>query len=793
MIKAPMYSQQVDIKSTTPNQLDRHDISIISHQDTETPKAMERTAQQLMTMGNQLVEGQLINEAANREYEEKLRARQREADDITITNLVTQKLEEYTKKNDEMWDPNKPEGHTERMMDAFRTEAKEKTEGFMGVSPDFGLAYGRKIAALAPHIHAMASSREIHGKIMKEEEQLAGTLAVATGMAYRDGNMETWEMNRNNMIQTINNATWGNSDHGVRWKQRINDEMSESLIRGMLYGGKVTEAKQLFDSGKLDKFMSANTRQQLGTAINSAEHQHNSGLKYDITETLTSNIRQMAETGQATKPINEADVLKQFGEGTLKKYNDDIAVAKKQFDNKTKIENMPIAEATEYVKSLKPTDASSMNFNDEMKLYEHAQNVYANIQARIKEDPAGYAFARVQDLKGKFKNTPYIEEIYKQTMTQQNEKLGGFDKLKNGIMQFELDGPKGVQNFKWEDLATSSYVYQKENGFWTGNITPKGVIQADVNFIKTLPPNQLVPFMEQKRQQWGKWFENYWKDLCTVGKLSTEYKMVMFAQGTENQNKIVNAIRMKEEDLRKAFPTETEYKDVRNMITAQLEPFKRAINAGSASGRVMADGIIGDMSDVLTKVAAMDLTSGVGGKSKKDVVKRLINDFVNDRFWFADKYVIPKQIENRLPTTGTKLPPTLVSKDSVNIIQNNLAFLKSPGGMTDRSFMPSSATNEFEANKLRSSYGRYAYWVSNEDFSGVYLQYDYPGNNSVQSYPVVDRNGKRYEFKWGELMQLKTPAQPNTGVDYDARQRILGRPDKNSTKPADVYAPPLRK
>lgn len=276
--------------------------------------------------------------------------------------------------------------------------------------------------------------------------------------------------------------------------------------------------------------------------------------------------------------------------------------------------------------------------------------------------------------------------------------------------------------------------------------------------MKTLPAKEFFPFIQQKQQQWGKWFEDYWKDLCTRGKLPTEYKMAMFAQGTPVENLILNSIRTKESDVTGQLQKQTEYQDTRNRVLMKLEPFKRALNQGSASGAVMASGLVDDMADIIARASLMDTTMGVSGNSKKKSVDTIIDQLIDQRFYFVDKYLVPKQLPQSLPS-GTKLAPFIVSKDSLNQIRNVLDYLKTEDGMKSQAFMPSSAKNEFNARELRRGYEKGAYWVLNSKMDGVYLQYDYtdPENGWVGKYPVVKDNKERYEFKFKDLLRMETP------------------------------------
>lgn len=749
MMKVPTYIAQEQMNVAQPNLLSGSDIATLS--STRKADAATNLGGAISNLGQDVFKGEMIkDEALKREQERvsaEIKQRKKEQDTLSVAKNAADQLEFWTKNLDESWDDSTPDGFTERFMTSFRDTTKEQYSSYAEKDSDFANIWAGKMVQLQTHLFALANSKEAAGRIYKQEGEVQSTMLTTANNVYSNPPpIEMFVYQMDNFTDGINAQAWGATNHGKQLASKGKDEIATSYVRGLLNKEMTSTAKKLLDDGLLDKYLLPGNKVTLGQMIAGAEKHDNTVNKYRFTETATSNISAVAN-GLAPTTIDKKAYVKDMGEGSWEKYQDDLKFAGESFKIKTEIERLSLIDAQAYVNDLRPTEnVAGVNFADKEKLYAAAQQLLQQHTAEVEKDAMMISMQEVEKLRGKQDSMPYLYSM-----------IGQNDEGK-GDVAFEMQYATGeVYKGKWPDYVKQAIALADSKGYpRNGMVTPKDMVKRDVAMVTALPPEQLVPFISGKKELWGDMFDNYWRDLCAVGKLPTEYKMVAFAAGTEFQNKIVNAIRIPEEKLRKAFPTDTEYKDARNLVLGKLEPFKRAINVGAASGRVMANGEIFDMADVLTKTVALDFITGANTKSKSDIASNLVNDFINSKFHFVDKYLIPIELENR-SLKGTPIAPTKVSKSIMSDIRNKLDYLKSEDGMTSKAFMPKSASNEFDSARLKRAYAGGAYWVSNEDFTGVYLQYDYALNNDVRQQAVTNAAGKRYEFKFKDLISLEVP------------------------------------
>ncbi len=747
-MKVPVYVPEHELTSKSPyNPLDRHDISILS----SPQEAMASFGKGMEKAGDTFAAVNAENEKCRLEDEAKMLKRKKEEDDLTIMSHISELSMYYTENLQEDFQANgrqSPTGWAGRYMAKVRENMKTTFDELDQKDHDYAINWAQKVLPLQNHLYGQAMHLEAQGRIAREDDLFINSVK-SLGNSYLNNVVDISALHQGiNELQNIagNMSSWPEAHRGKQ-KEMVSTELTQAYVRGLIKNGASELAEKILTSGQVDKYISPDIKNGLINEAVAGNRQVNAELHYQATETVKSELVSIQETGIGNSDLNQETLKKILGPADYSRYQDDRRQALTYYKNKSEIDKVQFGDMMGVVERLKKTSPGGRYNADDMAVANKLEAYVNSIQAEIMKDPVGYGMRKVQDLRGKAKNESYF-----------------YDTGLNAAANFANPESKAAVVSEFRNLVSSSLTYLKDRGISVEDkVTPTAMIARDIKTIQSLPGEQVGDFLNGQKEIWGaELFPKYWKDLCKTGKLPAQYKMALFAEGTVYEPLIVGAIRLSDEKLKQLFPEQNAYSEIHKAIVGELQPFTKLVNLGAASG--LAYGEVADMAHVLTKAAGIQYGSSISTKSPNKIAKELVNGFVNDRFIFTKTYAIPKEL--RVPQGNQEIVYQLDDRQ-MSKIKSTLDHLQTLEGMSSRGFVPKVTggkqyiDTEFKQKFLNNTYARDAYWVSNEEFDGVYLQFNY----GAIPQPIVNASNKRYEIKFKDILDGKFVKQNPTGTE----------------------------
>lgn len=737
-MKIPVYVPERDLTARSPHSPPgRHDISALSEQQ----EALTGFGRGLEKAGDILMGVHAEQEKLRLEAEAKMARRKKEEDDLRILSHLSELSMYYTEDLQRDFQANgrqNPTGWAGRYMDKVRENLKGTFDELSQIDRDYAVNWGQKIISLQNHLYNQAIHLEAQGRIAHEDD-LFNNSVRSLGNSFLNSavDIEALHQGIGELQRVVDNMSSWSEDHRNKQKVIASTELTQAYIRGLIKSNATELAEKILNSGQVDKYISPDIKNSLMSEVIAGGRQANAELRYQATEAVKSELTSIYETGLGNPELNQGSLKKILGDAAYAQYQDDRRQAFLYHKSKLAIDNAPFDKMIDIVEKLKQTSPTGRYNADNLAVAKQLEAYVNSVQAEIMNDPVAYGMRKVQDLRGKAKNQVYFYE-------------SGL----NAAASFANPETKAATVAEFRKLITSSLAYLRDRGIPVEDrVTPKAMIVHDIKTIQSLPAEQVGDFLNGQKDIWGpELFARYWKDLCKIGKLPAQYKMAMFAEGTVFEPLIVNAIRMSDEQLKKLFPEQTAYNEIHRAIIGELQPFIKLVNLGAASG--LAYGEVADMAHVLTKAAGIQYGSAISTKSPNKLARELVDGFVNDRFIFTQTYAIPKEL--RVPSGDRELVYQL-DDNQASKIKRTLDYLKTQEGMSRQGFVPKMTggrpylDTEFKQKLLNNTYARDAYWVSNEEFDGVYLQFNY----GAIPQPIVNSSNRRYEIKFKDILDGK--------------------------------------
>jgi hypothetical protein len=674
------------------------------------------------------------NKQAEREALAEQRRRDAARDELNILTHYTRNLEYY---NDDLTksfeqEEDNPEGFAGRFMTKFRENMDTQFNEFQDQNSDYAVAWATKHLQLDNALYGKAIELETRGKIAKQDANVQESVQnISNAYRMKGGTLENMHTDIAQFERTIKNMPYWSTEHKTKVSEHMQQEIAVSYIKGLLDKKDITGAETLIKDPTFYKYIKPESLDTLMNQVKAVKEKHDAVAAHNAGEVWDSHVTAILERGTGNPNINREQMKKDMGDA---QWADAVSKEQKAYTfakAKSGLEPLPVTKWESYVETLKPLDTSDKRFNEKQWVYNTMQNYVRTELAELHKDPAGYAARKMEDV-GRFgKKGAYVYDY------PFNAEVAG---------QGAIDQPLEVLGEEVRTYIDNISAFAEKKGMpLDGRYFPNAIIERDSKALQTMPADKVADFLTGQQKIWGKHFEQYWKEMSAYGKVPTEYKVSLFAQGTVHEALINNAVRLKREDLTKIFPKEGDFTQLHEAVVSQLQPFLKAINLGAQSGVAQRD--VADLAYVLTKAAGIKYGSATTKDSVNGIAKKIVNEIVMDRFHFARTYVIPREL---IVDKGK----VIVDEAQASRIKQGLDKYLTEDGMKSKGFVPlvtgaqPGTTNEFNTRTLMRSYAADGYWVTNEDFTGVYLKYKYRGSDDY----VLDSNWRRYEIKFKDIL-----------------------------------------
>jgi hypothetical protein len=428
----------------------------------------------------------------------------------------------------------------------------------------------------------------------------------------------------------------------------------------------------------------------------------------EVADLIRADISSRAETGIGIRGLDDRRVAAALGPARFQNYVASREAANAAFATVAGLKTAPMAEGTRAVEALRP-QGGDPDFDTKQAAYAQVQHRWNQMLLARSKDPVQYTVTMSENVREAFARSH--QEGMRASLAMQEQ--------------------MGIPEFQRRVLTE----------------TQADTFAAQIKQAQS--PDQAEATFRQMEQEFGPHYEAAVRDMVKHSKFDPQLNFAASLVGRPEFNVVFGASGQKLDALREAAALpDGEFTSLKRGIEDRMREFNRAVAAGSPSG--LRSTQIEQVNESILKTALVYVSQGVSpSEATKRATGIVLDQYEVIRNRNSDaRYYVPRQSE------GALIDPGRIERAASELAQPDR--IRAFGPLVPES-MKRFLTETFREDQLIASAASRGYWVTNRDGSGMFFMLDFGPSGSA---PLLSRDGRRYEFKFADIMRSPDIGRP---------------------------------